>query len=103
MASLEDRKLRSLDWISQDHLRCPYENEIFSDARNAKERIQNYAFTQGFEVVTHNRDKVRQILALDCTQHGTNTKNWCKTPIDKMKRINTKLSAKKCLFRLRIT
>ncbi len=100
MATLEDKKLRALDLILSTYLIAPDIDETFLDATVAKSRIQDYAFSQRFAVVTLNHDRVRKILVLLCTQHGTNTKNWGKTPIDERKRINTKVSANECPFRL---
>ncbi len=102
MAIFEDRKLRALALIPSTHLIAPDIDETFLDATVAKSRIQDYAFSQGFAVVTLNHDRVRQILVLVCTQHGTHTKNWEKTPTDERKRINTKVSANDCPFRPRI-
>lgn len=80
MATLEDRKLRALDLIPNSHLIAPTIDETFVDSTVAKNRIQDLAFSQGFAVVTLTHDRTRQILVLACTQHGTQTKNWRKTP-----------------------
>ncbi len=80
MTTLEDRKLRALDLISSTHLIAPDIDETFLDVTVAKSRIQDYALSQGFAVVTLNHDRVRRILVLVCTQYGTHTKNWQKTP-----------------------
>ncbi len=103
MATLKDRKLRALDLIPSTHLIAPDIDETFLDVTVAKSRIQDYAFSQGFAVVTLNHDRVQQILILVCTQHRTHTKNWPKTPIDEEKRINIKVSANDCPFCLRIS
>ena len=79
MATLEDRKLRALDLILSTYLIAPDIDETFLDATVAKSRIQDYAFSQGFAVVTLNHDRVWQILVLVSTQYGTHTKNWQKT------------------------
>lgn len=102
MATLEDRKLRTLDLIPSTHLIAPDIDETFLDATVAKSRIQDYAFSQGFAVVTLSHDRVRRILVLVCKQHRTHTKNWRKTPTDERKRGNTKVSANDCPFCLRI-
>ena len=102
MATLEDRKLRALDLIPNPHLIAPTINETFVDSTVAKNRVQDFAFSQGFAVVTLTHDRTRQILVLACTQHGSQTKNWRKTPLEHRKRINTKVSANDCPFRLRI-
>ncbi len=102
MATLEDKNLRALDLILSTHLIALDIDETFLDVTVAKSRIQDYVFSQRFALVTLNHDQVRRILVLICTQHGTNTKNWQKTPTDERKRINTKVSANDCLFRLQI-
>ncbi len=100
MATLEDRKLHALDLIPSTHLITLDIDETFLDATAAKSRIQDYEFSQGFTFVTLNYNRVRRILVLVCTQHGTDIKNWQKTSKAKRKRINTKASAYDCLFRL---
>ena len=81
MATLADRKLRALERILDDHLIPPYEGEPFASAINAKERVQDYAFSQGFAIVINNHDKIRQIIVLECTQHWSQTKIGGKYPL----------------------
>ena len=100
MATLADRKSRALERIPDDHLLPPYEREPFATAVDAKDRVQKYAFSQGFAIVMYNHDKTRQIVVLECTQHRSHTKNWRKTPLEERKRM---VSANECPFRLRIT
>ena len=66
MATLDDRKLRALDLIPSTHLIAPDIDKTFLDATAAKSRIQDYAFSQEFSVVTLNHDRVRQIWVLVC-------------------------------------
>ncbi len=66
MAILDDRKLCALDLIPSIHLIAPDIDETFLDATAAKSRIQDYAFSQEFPVVTLNHDRVRRILVLVC-------------------------------------
>lgn len=101
MAILEDRKSRALDLIPNPHLTDPNISETFVDSAVAKSRVQDFAFSQGFAVVTLSHDQIRRILVLACTQHGSHTKNWRKTPLEDRKRINTKVSANDCPFRIR--
>lgn len=102
MATLEDRRLRALDLILNPHLVAPTIDETFVDSTVAKNRFQDFAFSQRFAIVTLTHDRTRQILVLACTQHGSQTKNWRKTPLEDRKRINTKVSANDCPFSLRI-
>lgn len=102
MATLEDRKSRALDLIPTPHLTDPNISETFVDSAVAKSRVQDFAFNQGFAVVTLSHDRTRRILVLACTQHGSHTKKWRKTPLEDRKRINTKVSANDCPFRIRV-
>lgn len=74
--------LRALERIPDDHLLPLYEGEPFATAVDAKDRFQDYAFSQGFAIVIHNHEKTRQIIVLECTQHRSHTKNWRKTPLE---------------------
>lgn len=85
MATLVGRKSRALERIPDYHLIPPYEGEPFA---TAKDRVQDYAFSQGFATVIHKYDKTRQIIVLECTQHRSHTKNWRKAPFEETKRIN---------------
>lgn len=53
MATLEDRRLRALDLILNPHLIASAINETFLDSKN---RVQDFAFSQGFAVVTLTHD-----------------------------------------------
>ena len=57
MAILEDRKSRALDLIPTPHLTDPNISETFMDSAVVKSRVQDFAFSQGFVVVTlsHNQ------------------------------------------------
>ncbi len=98
MATLADRKSRALERIPDDHLIPPYEKEPFATTVDAKDRVQDHAFSQGFAIFIRNHDKTRQIIVFQGTQHRSHTKNWKKTPIGERKRINTKVSANECPF-----
>lgn len=76
MTTLEDRKSRALDLIPTLHLTDPNISETFVDSAVAKSRVQDFAYSQEFAVVTLSHDQTRRILVLVCTQHGSHTKNW---------------------------
>ena len=92
--------MRALEHIRDDHLIPPYKRELFTTATDAKDQVQDYAFSQEFAIVTHNHDKTCQIVALKSTQHWSHTKNWRETPLEERKRIDTKDSANENPFRL---
>lgn len=100
MATLADRRSRALERIPDDHLIPPYEGEPFTTAIDAKDRVQDYAFSQEFAIVTHNYDKIRQIIVLECTQHRSHTKNWRKTPLEERKRVRFRLMSVRFDFAL---
>src|SRR5436853_4890105 len=52
----------------------PVEGELFDSGKACLARLQAFAFSQGFAVVTtaSNADRVR----FACIHHGDNTKNW---------------------------
>ena len=52
LVSLEDRKLRARQKISDTHKAEPMTGEVFNGMNEAKQRLQDYAFCQDFAVVT---------------------------------------------------
>ena len=56
MATLEDRKSRALDLIPTPHLTNPNISKMFVDSAIAKSRVQNFAFSQRFVMVTFNHN-----------------------------------------------
>ena len=98
MATLADRKSRALERIPDDHLIPQYERELFATAVDAKDRVQDYAFSPEFAIFIYNHDKTRQIIILEFTEHRSYNKNWKKTLLEEKKRINTKVSADGCPF-----
>ena len=103
MASTQSRKQRALACIPEGYLQPPGWLETFEDSNTVKERFQCYAFSQGFAITTGSHSEKNCYLVLECKFHKATTKNWRNTPAGKKKRVNTKVSANDCPFRLRIT
>ena len=82
MATLADRKSRALERIPNDHLISSYEREPFATIVNAKDRVQDYKFSQRSPIVINNHDKTCSIIVLECTQHRFHTINWRKTLLE---------------------
>jgi hypothetical protein len=62
------------------HLIPPATSESFDSPANALRRLQDWAFTQGFAVVTESTRKDRVIF--ECVHYKKKTKNSCKTTIE---------------------
>ena len=54
----------------------PVEGETFDTAKGCLARLQAFAFSQGFAVVTTGSKKGRSLFS--CIHHGGDTKNWRK-------------------------
>ncbi|KAL8948976.1 MAG: hypothetical protein Q9222_004882 [Ikaeria aurantiellina] len=64
---------RIVESIPPTHLEPPATGERFDDADAVANRLQNYAFSQGFAMVTGSCGKGRKTYL--CKHHGTKTKN----------------------------
>ena len=67
--SLDARLQRAIASLPSSHRLPPSESEIFISWEEGKTRLQNYAFTQGFALVTETNDKKNHLVILDCTRH----------------------------------
>ena len=67
--SLETRLQTALALLPPSHRLPPQENESFGSWNEGKTRLQDYAFTQGFALVTETNDKKNHIVILECTRH----------------------------------
>ena len=47
----------------------------FSSQADAKERYQNWAFTQGFAIVVEKNDIKNGVYVLECTRHKKESRN----------------------------
>jgi hypothetical protein len=82
--------------LPQAHLITPANNESFATPKDALQRLQDWAFTQGFAVVTESTRKGRTIF--QCIHHRKKTKNCRKTPTEDRQRISTAIKAKGCIW-----
>ena len=69
-APLYERIQRAIASIPSPHL-IPTQpgEESFSSQADAKERYQNWAFTQGFAIVVEKNDTKNGVYVLECTRH----------------------------------
>ena len=74
LASQIQQAIKSLPLAN---LILPAFGESFNSPANALRRLQDWAFTQGFAVVTESTWKDRVIF--ECVHHKKKTKNCCKT------------------------
>lgn len=97
---------RAIDRIPPSHLLPPSKNEIFDTPDDAWTRLQNYAFSQGFAIVTDQCGKTNPRKFYRCIHHSIETRNWRKLlehkreidPEHGITRLqeNTKIKAKGC-------
>ena len=100
--SLDARKQHAIALLPPPHLLPPQENELFSSWKEAKTRLQDYAFTQGFALVTKTHDKKNHLIVLDCTRRQKRVRNARKVEEEDRMRANTKVSFNECPYRLRL-
>ncbi|KAI9764828.1 MAG: hypothetical protein M1839_005705 [Geoglossum umbratile] len=65
----------AIDNMPPQHLLPPQVGEIL-DPDQAYNRLQNYAFSQGFCIVVTSRDKANTYIRFACIHHGQTTHNW---------------------------
>ena len=73
--SLDDRIRQAIELIPLTHRLVLVDNETFSSLEEAKVRLQNIAFTQGFALASTSFQKGKTVLILDCTRHEKKTRN----------------------------
>jgi hypothetical protein len=78
------------------HLITPAHGESFKTPEDALQRLQDWAFTQGFAVVTESKRKGRVIF--QCIHHRTKTRNSRKTATEDRERVSTAIKAKGCTW-----
>ena len=103
---------RAIDRIPPSHLLPPRKNETFDTPDDAWTRLQDYAFSQGFAIVTGQYGKADPRKAYKCIHHSVETKNWRKLPEHKgeqdlehrttRQQEKTKIKAKACEWRITI-
>jgi hypothetical protein len=75
---------------------APLQGEVFSDPDDAFQRIQDWAFTQGYAFVT--ASKVATRVRFDCIHHKTETRNTRKTAEEDRQRVETHVRGTGCLY-----
>ena len=80
--------------IPPAHLITPATRESFATPNNALGRLQDWAFAQGFAVVTKSKRKNRAIF--HCIHHKNKTRNSRKTATEDRERVGTAVMAKGC-------
>ncbi len=95
---------RAIDRISPAHLEPPADGELFDISNEAYERLQNYAFSQGFQIVIGFCEVGRKNYS--CIHHKADTKNYrklddhaSKDGSTNRKQKLTKIKAKDCKWR----
>jgi len=83
------------------HLLPPVAGEAFDDKKQAFLRINDWAFTQGFAIVTESGPANR--VRFECTQHHKKTRNWRKTALEERERVEAKSMAKGCKWAIYIS
>lgn len=101
-SSLVRRIQQALELIPSAHRLPPQDDEIFPSLEEGKTRLQNYVFTQGFALGSQSFQKGKTALVLDCTRHGTKTRNYCQLEDEERVRIGNKVLHDGCKYRLRL-
>ena len=84
------------DALPPAHLVTPAHGESFKTPEEALQRLQDWAFTQGFAVVTESKRKGRCIF--HCIHHKKKTRNSWKTATEDRERLSTATMAKGCTW-----
>ena len=98
-ASLEARLQRAVALLPPSHRLPPRPGDLFSSWEEGKTCLQNYAFTQGFALVTETNDKKNHIVKLDCSRHHKRERNTRKIEESDCIQTNTKVLFNDCKFR----
>ncbi|KJZ70977.1 hypothetical protein HIM_09632 [Hirsutella minnesotensis 3608] len=95
---------KAVEALPQEHLRAPATGDEVNSPEEALHWFQDYAFTQGFALVT--ASKVRDRLRVNCIHHGRRTRNTRKlsdivTEGGDRKKELTYIKAKECPYSAR--
>jgi len=90
-----------IEAVPPSHRLPPKKNETVESPEAGLERLQNWAFTQGFALAVESRNKER--LRVECVNHHKKTKGWRKTKEEERIRPNTVSLAKDCPYALYIS
>lgn len=97
--SSEERVQKVTSTFPAPHLVAPQLGERFLSREEAKERFQNWAFTQGVALVVESKSLSRGSYILECTRHHKETRNTRDIAAEDRKR-GTKVNSNGCKFRL---
>lgn len=91
----------AIEVILPPHRRPPTPNELVDSPEAGLERLQDWAFTQGFAVVVESRNKTR--IRVECVNHHKETKSWRKTKEEDRVRPKITSLAKDCPYAVYIS
>lgn len=100
--SFEAKLQQAISHLPPSHRTLPQRNETFESLDAARLRLQDYAFTQRFALVTEKNYKKHSTLVLDCSRHHKDTRNYRKLSEEDRIRKNAKVSFNDCKYRLRL-
>ncbi|KAI9760849.1 MAG: hypothetical protein M1840_002182 [Geoglossum simile] len=97
----------AIEKMPPHHLLPPQAGEVL-DPDQAYERLQDYAFSQGFCIVISSRDKANTNIRYTCIHHGHTTRNWRKLDEHKTEESNrqkeyTNIRARGCPWQVYIS
>ena len=104
------RKERAFAVIPAAYKQAPVDDEIHESKDAVFLRLQDYAFTQGFAVVTTSSPSgARQRYIFQCTRYGKKTRDTRKNTeiiasgdvVDYRKRLNSNVNANECLYKVK--
>ncbi|KAI9767341.1 MAG: hypothetical protein M1840_005750 [Geoglossum simile] len=67
----------AIEKIPSQHFLSPQVGKVLNP-NEAYERLQNFAFSQGFCIVITSQDKANTNIRYICIYHSNSTRNWCK-------------------------
>jgi len=92
---------KAIEAVPPSHRCSLTKNETVEGPEAEFERLQNWAFTQGFALAIKSQNKKR--LRVKCVNHHKKTKSWRKTKEEDRVRPNTVSLAKDCPYALYIS
>jgi hypothetical protein len=75
---LRSQIAEAIDALPPAHIHIPMEGEVFSTPEEAKARIFNWGFSEGFCLVFESANNVRGRWEFQCIRHHEETSNWRK-------------------------
>jgi hypothetical protein len=87
--------------LPQSHILLPVAGEQFQCPADALLRLQNWAFTQGFAVVTESCRENRVIF--QCIHHRQKTRNTRRIALENRVRLGTRTRAKGCTWTMYVS